>query len=227
MPRIGITPCSRVIDYVESVRRAGGDPVVLATEDQPEELIECLDGLLLTGGADIDPVLYGEPAHPTTNSDPLRDRFEIPLARAAVASGLPLFAICRGVQVLNVAEGGTLVQDIPSAVRSDLPHAIDVPKDAVAHSIRITPGSRLAESLGPAAGGGTCDVNSRHHQAVKDVAPGFVVTATSADGVIEAIERPGAAFCLGVQWHPENFWRSGQFAPLFAAFVEAARRPRP
>ena len=149
---------------------------------------------------------------------------------------LPLLAICRGVQVLNVACGGTLVQDIPSAVRSDLSHASgtpkttdvptteSVPKDQIAHDVRITPGTRLASSLGPSAALDTCAVNSRHHQSVGRVAPSFVVSALSPDGVVEAIERPGASFCVGVQWHPENFWRTGEFAPLFRAFIDAARR---
>jgi len=225
-PIIGITSCSRVGDYVESVKRAGGEPVVLDAAGDPARALDRVDALLLTGGLDVDPALYGEAPHPVTEIDVDRDRFEIPLSRDAVARDLPVFAICRGVQVLNVAEGGTLIQDIPSAMTTGLTHAIDIPKDHAAHEVRVTPGTRLAASLGAAIPQETCAVNSRHHQAVGRVAPSFVVSAVSPDGVIEAIERPASAFCVGVQWHPENFWRTGEFGPLFAAFVEAARRRR-
>ncbi|HMC77539.1 MAG TPA: gamma-glutamyl-gamma-aminobutyrate hydrolase family protein [Vicinamibacterales bacterium] len=221
-PTIGITPCSRVDDYVESVKRAGGEPLLLNPREDPGRALDRIDALLLTGGLDVDPVLYGEPAHPTTEADHERDAFEIPLSRAAVARDLPIFAICRGVQVLNVAAGGTLVQDIPSSVTTDLSHSIDVPKDHLAHAVKVTPGTRLSASLGAAAPLDACPVNSRHHQAVGRVASSFVVSAVSEDGVVEAIERPESTFCLGVQWHPENFWRTGEFAGLFAEFVAAA-----
>jgi putative glutamine amidotransferase len=222
-PIIGITPCSRVDDYVESVRRAGGEPRILNDTDDPAVVLPQLHGLLLTGGLDVDPALYGEEPHATTEVAPERDRFEIPLVQRAIASGLPLFAICRGVQVLNVAAGGTLVQDIPSAVASDVSHAIDVPKDHLAHTVRVTSGTKLAEAMGPDAPLETCPVNSRHHQSVGRVAPGFVPSAVSDDGVVEAIEKPDARFCVGVQWHPENFWRTGEFAGLFSGLVKAAR----
>jgi putative glutamine amidotransferase len=221
-PIIGITPCSRVDDYVESVKRAGGDPLVLRNSDEPATVLAKVDGVLLTGGLDVDPALYGEAPHATTETAPDRDRFEIPLSRKAVEADVPVFAICRGVQVLNVAAGGTLVQDIPSSVDSDLDHSIDVPKNHLAHAVRVTPNSRLASSLGPAARLETCPVNSRHHQSVGRVAPEFVVSAVSSDGVVEAIERPASTFCVGVQWHPENFWKTGEFAPLFESFVSAA-----
>ena len=223
-PRIGITPCLRIDDYVESVKRAGGDPVVLQNADDPEGVVRRVDGLLLTGGLDVDPALYGESAHETTQIAADRDRFEIPLSRAAIAADLPVFAICRGVQVLNVAAGGSLVQDIPSAITTELNHSIDIPKDHPAHAVRVTPGTQLAAALGSAVKLETCEVNSRHHQSVGRVAPSFVVSAVSPDGVVEAIEHPDAAFCVGVQWHPENFWKTGEFAGLFAAFVGAAMR---
>ena len=223
-PTIGITPCSRVDDYVESIRRAGGDPLVLDPAEDPARILDRVDALLLTGGLDVDPLLYGETPHATTEIDAERDAFEIPLSRAAVARDMPLFAICRGVQLLNVAAGGSLIQDIPSTVATDLTHSIDIPKDHVAHAVRITPGTCLAASLGSATPLLTCAVNSRHHQAVGRVAPSFVVSAVSSDGVVEAIERPASTFCVGVQWHPENFWRTGEFGGLFSALVEAARR---
>ena len=225
-PVVGITRCSRIDDYIESVKRAGGEPVILEATGHPARSLDRVDALLLTGGPDVDPALYGETPHATTEVDAERDRFEIPLSREAVARDLPVFAICRGVQVLNVATGGTLVQDIPSAVRSGLAHSIDGPKDHVAHAVRVTPGTRLAASLGPSSPSETCAVNSRHHQAVGQVAPSFVVSAVSEDGVVEAIERPASTFCVGVQWHPENFWRTGEFAGLFAEFVAAASRQR-
>jgi len=221
-PLIGITPCTRVDDYVESVKRAGGEPVVLSNGDDPNAVLDRVDGLLLTGGLDVDPALYGEAAHPTTEIAPERDRFEVPLSQEAVRRDVPLLAICRGVQVLNVAAGGTLVQDIPSAITTELPHSITVPKDTIAHGVRVAEGTALAAALGPASPLETCSVNSRHHQAVGTVAREFIVSAVSPDGVIEGIERPGARFCVGVQWHPENFWRTGEFAGLFDAFVEAA-----
>jgi putative glutamine amidotransferase len=225
-PVVGITRCSRVDDYVESVKRAGGEPVVLEPTDDPAETLDRVDALLLSGGLDVDPTQYGEAPHPTTEVDAARDAFEIPLSRGAVARDMPVFAICRGVQVLNVAAGGTLVQDIPSTVPSELAHSIDVPKDHFAHAVRVTPGTRLAASLGPSAPLETCAVNSRHHQAVGQVAPSFVVSAVSEDGVVEGIERPESTFCVGVQWHPENFWRTGEFAGLFAEFVAAATRQK-
>ena len=225
-PVIGITPCSRVDDYVESVKRAGGEPRVLSNGDDPAAVLAEVDGVLLTGGLDVDPAQYGETPHPTTEAAPERDKFELPLSRGAVAQDLPLFAICRGVQVLNVAGGGTLVQDIPSAIDSRLDHAVNVPKDRIAHSVRVMPNTRLAAALGASAELATCDVNSRHHQAVGRLAPAFIASAVSPDGIVEAIERPGAAFCVGVQWHPENFWRTGEFDGLFREFVEAARAPR-
>jgi putative glutamine amidotransferase len=225
-PVIGITPCPRVDDYVESVRRAGGEPVVLSNTDEPVQALAKVDGLLLTGGLDVDPALYGETPHETTEVAAERDRFEVPLTQAAIDRDVPLFAICRGVQVLNVAAGGSLVQDIPSAVTSDLNHAIDVPKDHLAHPVHVRPGTRLAAALGLASDVEACPVNSRHHQSVARVAPSFVVSAASPDGVVEAIERPASAFCVGVQWHPENFWRTGEFDGLFAAFVNAATRRR-
>ncbi len=209
---------------MESVRRAGGEPVALSNDDDPATALARVDGVLLTGGADVDPTLYGQSRHDTTEIDRSRDRFEIPLSRKAIDANVPVLAICRGVQVLNVAAGGTLIQDIVSDSPTKLNHSIDVPKNAPAHAVRVTPGTKLAESLGTFATLSTCTVNSRHHQAVRDVAHSFVISAVSSDGIIEAIERPGADFCLGVQWHPENYWRSGEFAPLFAAFVEAARR---
>jgi putative glutamine amidotransferase len=225
-PTIGVTRCSRLDDYVASVEQAGGRVRVLEVSESPRKLLQELDGLVLTGGGDVDPVLYGEDRHPTVDdAEPGRDEFEIDLARRAVAEDLPLLAICRGAQVLNVAAGGTLVQDIPSEIASDLSHSIQEPKHAVAHDVHVSAGSHLERALGAGVidAAHACRVNSRHHQSVGKVGAGLSATAIAPDGVVEAIERAGSTFCLGVQWHPENFWRTGEFAPLFAAFVAAAR----
>jgi putative glutamine amidotransferase len=225
MATIAIAQSRRMADYVESVKRAGGEPVeVVAGAEKPEHLLARVDALLLTGGADVDPQLYGETAHPTFESaEAGRDAFEIELSRAAVKRGTPLLAICRGMQVLNVAMGGTLFQDIPSQVSGALGHSVPEPRFAIAHEVWVSRGSRLSALLADhMEDGETCHVNSRHHQAVKVAAPGFDVTATSPDGVIEAMEKPGAPFCVAVQWHPENFWRTGEFRALFEGLVEAA-----
>jgi putative glutamine amidotransferase len=224
-PTIGVTRCSRLDDYISSVEQAGGRARVLEVSESPRKVLEQIDGLLLTGGGDVDPVLYGEDRHPTVDdAEPGRDEFEIDLARRAIAAELPVLAICRGAQVLNVAAGGTLVQDIPSAVASDLTHQVKEPKNAVAHEISVTAGSKLEAALGASvAARHTCRVNSRHHQSVGRLGAGLISSAAAPDGVIEAIERSESEFCLGVQWHPENFWRTGEFSPLFDSFVEAAR----
>jgi putative glutamine amidotransferase len=225
MPRIAIAPCRAMADYLEAVKRPGGEPIELDYQrDQPTEIVRRTDGLLLTGGGDVDPSLYGEAPHETFQpSEPGRDDYEIALVRAATDAGLPIFAICRGMQVLNVALGGTLIQDIPSMVNGAQPHAVPEPRFAIAHEVWVAKGSRLATLMAEKMDGDTCQVNSRHHQAVKTVAPGWEVTGTAPDGVIEAIEQSGPVFRLAVQWHPENFWRTGEFRPLFEAFVEAAR----
>lgn len=225
MALIAIAHSRRMADYVESVKRAGGEPVeVMAGAEQPAHLLARVDALLLTGGADVDPQLYGETPHTTFESaEAGRDAFEIELSRAAVKSGMPVLAVCRGMQVLNVAMGGTLIQDIPSEVTGALEHAVPQPRFHIAHEVWVSKGSRLATLLADhMEDGETCHVNSRHHQSVKDVAKGFDITATSPDGVVEAMEKPGATFCVAVQWHPENFWRTGEFRELFEGLVQAA-----
>jgi len=223
-PRIAVAPCRKMPDYVESVRLAGGDPWEISRAVDPvEAVVSSCAGLLLTGGADVAPERYGEARHSTvTDVDPARDEYEIALVRAALAAGLPLLAICRGLQVMNVAAGGSLVQDIPSQFGTSVRHQVANPKDAIAHDIVVSPGSRLAELMGTAVARGRLPVNSRHHQAVQRVADGFVVTADAPDGVVEALELPQARFCVGVQWHPENFVECGTFLPLFAGLVSSA-----
>jgi putative glutamine amidotransferase len=228
-PIIGIVHGHGVGDYVEAIRRAGGEPRILEPEtDSPEAVIAEIDGLLLTGGADVDPALYGEQTHPkTTIVPPVRDRFELELARLAMERDMPLLGICRGEQVMNVAGGGTLIQDIPSQVGGALTHSIDTPLNVSAHEVWITPGSRLWQAMcEQLEDGETSQVNSRHHQAVDHLGEGFDVSATAPDGVIEAIEKRNARFCVGVQWHPENFWRTGEFRSLFESFVQACETRR-
>jgi putative glutamine amidotransferase len=225
-PRIAIAPCRKMPDYVESVRLTGGDPWELGHAADPvDTVVASCAGLLLTGGADVAPERYGEARHSTVaDVDTARDEYEIALVQAALAAGLPVLAICRGLQVMNVAAGGSLIQDIPSQVGTAVPHQVQNPKDAVAHDVSIVPGSRLAALMGIAVVGGRLPVNSRHHQAVRRIAAGFVVTAAAPDGVIEALELPQARFCVGVQWHPENFVESRTFLSLFAGLVSAALR---
>ncbi len=225
LPVIGVTRCSRLDDYLASIERSGARPRVLEVSESPRTVLETLDGVLLTGGGDVDPAFYGEDRHQSVeDAEPGRDEFEIDLARRAMEEDLPILAICRGAQVLNVAAGGTLVQDIPTAVTTDLSHSISEPKNRVAHDIEVAADSRLHSALGGAVDAScACRVNSRHHQSVGTLGQRLVASAKAPDGVIEGIEAPDATFCVGVQWHPENFWRTGEFKPLFDAFVEAAR----
>jgi putative glutamine amidotransferase len=225
-PTIAITPCRALPDYVESVQRAGGIPRVLdVAADRPADVIASCQGVLFTGGGDIDPVHYGEAAlEAVAGLDPARDAYELELAKAVLDTELPVLAICRGLQVINVACGGTLYQDIPTQIPGALNHVVKIPLFGIAHDVWVVRTSRLAEVMAEElANGDVLKVNSRHHQSVKDMAAGFEVSATAPDGIIEGFERPGARFCVAVQWHPENFWRSGEFRPLFEAFVHACR----
>jgi putative glutamine amidotransferase len=226
MPTIALSPCRQMSDYLESVRRAGATPRELTLADDPAAIAGSVDGLLLTGGGDVDPALYGATPHATFGAaEPGRDAFEIALVQAVLEAGKPVFAICRGMQLLNVALGGDLVQDIPTEVNGAAHHDVREPRYALAHEVWTTQGSRFSTLMREKlVDGESCQVNSRHHQAVKHLGAGLEVVATAPDGVIEAVERPGA-FCLGVQWHPENFWRTGEFRPLFEGFVDACRRP--
>lgn len=225
MPVIAIAPCSKQHDYEEAVRRAGGDVRILNYEtDRPAEVVNEVDGILLPGGDDVLPSLYGADPHPTFDAaEPGRDAYELELATRAGDADLPLFAICRGIQVLNVARGGTLVQDIPSELPDAMPHEVRDTPFTIAHDVWVSEGTLLHTLLRERIDGDACPVNSRHHQAVQKVGSGLVVSATAPDGVIEAVEDPSKRFCVGVQWHPENFYRTGEFRALFEAFITAAQ----
>lgn len=224
MPVIAIAPCSKLHDYEESIRRAGGDVRLLdRAVDKPSDVVASVDGVLLPGGDDVLPSIYGQEAHKTfTAAEPGRDDYELELARRAVDADLPLLAICRGIQVLNVACGGSLVQDIAEQLGTTVNHELREPPHAIAHDVWIAEGSLLDQLMRERLQTDTCPVNSRHHQAPMTLGSGLVASATAPDGVIEAIEDPGKRFCLGVQWHPENFYRTGEFRSLFEGFVEAA-----
>jgi putative glutamine amidotransferase len=227
MPIIGVTSCRSLPDYLESIKRAGGDPRVLdPAADGAGSVVRAVDGLLLSGGPDVDPARYGEMRHTSVSVvDPQRDQFEVELIAAAAANGLPVFGICRGLQILNVALGGSLIQDLHSHPATTLEHSKPIPLCSIAHEVWISRSSVLARLMpDKLAGADSCDVNSRHHQAINRLADGFDVSATAPDGVVEAIEHRTLPFCVAVQWHPENFWRTGDFRELFEGFIEAARK---
>lgn len=210
--------------YTAAVIRAGGLPVFIpltVTGDDLRFVYGRLQGVLVPGGGDIDPQVFGEAPHAKTHEIvPDRDRLELDMIKRAAADGKPVFGICRGVQAFNVALGGTLWQDLPSEYPAVLAHyaPADAPSDHIMHSVEIEEESHLARLIGQPILG----VNSRHHQSVKAVAPGLAVAARAPDGVIEAIELPGHPFALGVQWHPENFPDRPEMRALFNEFVRAA-----
>jgi putative glutamine amidotransferase len=206
-------------EYPDSVARAGGIPVLLPpTGDAYAELAARLDGLVLAGGADVDPARYRQSAHPATAGlRPDRDAFEFGLLAEALPMGLPVLAVCRGVQVLNSALGGTLRQHIPDHVGHDGHRP--TPGMFGTNRVSIEPGSRIAGLLGTEA-----KVSCHHHQAIDVVAAGLTVVGTAEDGTIEAVESTGHDFVLGVQWHPEQDSADDR---LVAALVAAAARRAP
>jgi putative glutamine amidotransferase len=212
--------------YVRAVELGGGAPLVIPPhlqEPQLRAIFEHLDGLLLSGGGDVKPTLFGEADSGLLWSvDEQRDRSELALARWALAEALPLLAICRGIQVLNVAAGGTLIQDIPTLVPDALAHSTVTgrPMDTVLHTVTVAANNRLAALVGA----GELGVNSAHHQAAKVVGAGLVVTARAPDTVIEGLEAPDHPFCVGVQWHPEAMVESHPLMRrLFEGLTEATQ----
>lgn len=209
------------LNYIEALRRAGAIPVIIPP--QPENAVEImdeLDGIVLAGGEDCDPAAYGEERHPTveTTMDARRQSNDLSLAKAARQRGVPTLGICLGMQVMNVAAGGTLVQDINSAIQTEIEHA-SIPEDRARHDVIVEKATRLGAILP----GSELNVNSSHHQAINKVGEGLRVTAHAPDGVIEGLEDPKHPFYVGVQWHPEDMKGEASAETLFGAFIEAAR----
>ena len=209
--------------YVDAIEAAGGVPLLLPCsddEDMASQLLARVDGLLLPGGPDVDPVHFGEePTHNYTRIDPQRDSVEIALAKLSLREDIPILGICRGIQVLNIAAGGDIYQDLASQREGTLIHDQKAPRWYPTHAVEVSHDSKLFAILGQSS----LRVNSYHHQAVRNVAPSFKVSAVAGDGVIEGIEHSSLRFALGVQWHPEGMWRKFPlFKRLFTSFIDAA-----
>ena len=214
--------------YTDAILAAGLVPLVVPpmSEEGAAAILDSVSGLVLTGGEDVDPAYFGAERHPATGpANDLRDRIELALAKEAAARRMPTLAICRGVQVLNVALGGTLVQDIPSELRTKIEHDAKSSRGSRVHEVSVDAGSRLAGIIGQDA----ITTNSFHHQSVGRLAPGLCSVAKSADGVVEAVECADRAWwAVGVQWHPEELTGTPEDwdRNLFKAFAEAVRNSR-
>lgn len=233
-PIIGITCTSIGTDsishgigtaYINAIEYAGAVPILLPLiQDNPciSKYLSLIDGLLLSGGVDVDPFLYGEEPIPKMGKiDVDKDRSEMLLTSGALDMGIPILGICRGIQMLNVAAGGTLYQDIYTDGTATLKHRQDAPRWYATHAINIVEGSQLAKVFGQSP----IQVNTFHHQAVRNVAPKFIVSATTSDGTIEGIESTNHKFAIGVQCHPEGMWESNStIGDLFIAFAKAAQK---
>jgi putative glutamine amidotransferase len=215
--------------YVEELRKVGAlpwlIPLVPHDPDTLTAIFDRLDGVFVTGGVDVDPSHYGEAKTSLCGAtDPDRDAVEIALLKHATERGLPVFAVCRGLQILNVAFGGTLYQDVaaqvPAALKHDyFPTPQQPSRQFLAHDVTVKAGSRLGHILGE----GVVPVNSMHHQAIKDLAPNLTPTAYAPDGIIEGVEGAGASYLVAVQWHPEELTESHPgMARLFTTFASAA-----
>lgn len=209
------------LTYLQAIEAAGGLPVVMPPLDVEavEPLLDRLSGICLSGGPDLDPATYHERRHPKLGPvKPDLDRFELELARRADARGLPILALCRGAQALNVARGGTLHQHLPDRPGVTLDHRQAKPGNVVTHDVTIAAGSRLARTMERECAA----VNSFHHQAVNRLGAGLRAVAWSSDGVIEGVEAPARDFLLGVQWHAECLTDRPEHAALFTGLVTAA-----
>ena len=214
--------------YIQAVSQAGGIPVLVPLGlpgSQLKEMLQYLDGVLFSGGGDLEPGRFGGNFHPAVDGvDPDRDRTEIELFRDSVEGGIPFLGICRGIQTINVALGGTLYTHIPDQHPGAIhhPYIEGNPRDYLAHPVKIQPGTQLFEILKDSP----VQVNSMHHQGIRNLAPGLKATAHAPDGLIEAVELPGHPFGIAVQWHPECLTAYAPMRELFRAFVEAASRRR-
>lgn len=212
--------------YVESVKKAEGQPILLppiTTTEEAQEILCLVDGLLLTGGGDISPLFLGElPKRGIGECIPERDLSEILFAQVALKEDLPILGICRGIQVLAVAAGGTIYQDLPSECPESIEHKQRAPREFAWHEVHLNESylGRLIEEK-------TIRVNSIHHQAVSVLPEGFMANAVAPDGIIEGIEKLGAKFCLGVQWHPEAMDKEKNSQRLFQGFVKVAQESIP
>ncbi|MGE0448663.1 MAG: gamma-glutamyl-gamma-aminobutyrate hydrolase family protein [Vicinamibacterales bacterium] len=226
MPLIALTACPKIEDYRQAIQHAGGDIRIVDHTMRVEDALDGVNGLLLTGGDE--PSGAGHPADDagaTTADAAERDQFEAALVHEARRRTMPILGICRGAQVITRALGGTIV-DVPDAVPGALEHDLASPPHQPfehAHEIWVEEDSLLARLMREKlVGGDTCSVNSRHRQAIKESGGHLRIVATAPDGIVEAVEDPARPYCLGVQWHPENFWRTGEFRPIFEGFIEAA-----
>ncbi|CAN2255425.1 gamma-glutamyl-gamma-aminobutyrate hydrolase family protein [Bacillus vallismortis] len=212
--------------YVQSVLDAGGVPFIVPVindEETIDQMIQQIDGLVMSGGHDVNPLLYGEePLAKQGSVFPERDEFDQLLIKKAIAAGKPVFAICRGLQILNVAFGGSIYQDLSYIENASIKHDQYNNTEVPTHTIDIEPGTHLHSVFGD-----TALVNSFHHQAIKDVAPGFLISARARDKVIEAIEMESSTFVLGVQWHPEMLTKGYPLMlKLFETLVEKAEQQK-
>jgi len=212
--------------YLRAVEAAGGLPVIMPPLDDEavEPLLGRLDGICLSGGPDIDPSHYGADPHPAlgpTETD--IDRFELAAARVADRHELPILAICRGAQALNVSRGGTLNQHLPERYGESIGHRQTIRGEETIHAVEIDPGSRLASVVGSER----IEVNSFHHQSIDRIGEGLEAVAHSSDGVVEAIEQAGERFVIGVQWHAESLTGMPEHAALFRGLIDAANEREP
>jgi putative glutamine amidotransferase len=207
--------------YLKAIERAGGLPIVVppTPAGSIDALLDRVDGLCLSGGPDIDPMAYGADPHPRLGpTERHLDEFELALARAADERDMPVLAICRGAQLVNVSRGGTLHQHLPDVVGESVEHRQDVAAKEVTHPVTVSSRSRLGTILGRH----WVHVNSFHHQAVRDLGSGLVVTATAPDGTVEAVEDPRRSFLVGVQWHAECLIERDEHLSLFEALLDAS-----
>ena len=214
--------------YTEAVEAAGGVPLVIPPQQgNIDAILSIVDGVILSGGGDIDPALYGDSDlhEKTYGIHAGRDDLELAIAKEAVERDLPVLCICRGIQVLNVALGGTLIQDVPDQYSSEIQHRQQdegIPKEEPGHRVSVSPGSLLEQTYGTSE----IEVNSFHHQAIKDLAPGLEINGVATDEIVEAVSHPESTWILGVQWHPEMMFRDHpeHLKPFSALVAHAANR---